>query len=100
MRPADFALERYFARWEFSCKHNLCASGIEGWSMADLLALADDESQRLWRELALGYTETAGHPLLRAEIASRYPGLSADDIYCYAGAQEAIGLLVSSLIEP
>ena len=34
--------------------------------MADLLALADDETRALWDGLALGYTESTGHPLLRA----------------------------------
>ena len=40
MRIADFALERFFARWEFAVKHLLCASDVEGWRMAELLALA------------------------------------------------------------
>ena len=37
--------------------------------MADLLALADDETRALWADLRLGYTESTGHPLLRREIA-------------------------------
>ena len=35
------------------------------------LALADDETSSLWDNLALGYTESAGHPLLRQEIARK-----------------------------
>ena len=70
MRIADFALERFFARWEFAVRHLLCASDVEGWRMADLLALADDETAALWADLRLGYTEAPGHPLLRAEIAT------------------------------
>ena len=42
--------------------------------MAELLAMADEETRALWDGLRLGYTETAGHPLLRAEIAALYPG--------------------------
>ena len=30
MRIADFALERYFARWEFAVGYLLCASDVEG----------------------------------------------------------------------
>ncbi len=30
MRIAEFALERYFARWEFSVEHLLCASDVAG----------------------------------------------------------------------
>ncbi|RPJ45508.1 MAG: aminotransferase, partial [Chloroflexi bacterium] len=66
---APFKLERYFARWEFSAPYLLCTSDIQGVPMKDLLALADVESCQLWDQLTLGYTETPGHPLLRAEIA-------------------------------
>ncbi len=69
VRIADFALERYFARWEFAVDHLLCASDVEGMPMADVLAMADDETRALWASLRLGYTESTGHPLLRAEIA-------------------------------
>ena len=74
MRIAEFALERYFARWEFAVRHLLCASEVEGWRMADLLALADDESAALWANLRLGYSEAPGHPLLRARADWPRPG--------------------------
>src|SRR5258705_193680 len=89
MRIADFALERYFARWEFAVEYLLCASDVEGYPMAELLALADAEARGLWENLRLGYTESTGHPLLRAEIASLYEGIAADDILVFAGAEEA-----------
>ena len=100
MRIADFALERYFARWEFAVRHVLCASDVEGWSMAELLALADDEARGLWDGLRLGYTESTGHPLLRAEIASLYETIAPDDVLVFAGAEEAIFCLVSVLVGP
>jgi aspartate/methionine/tyrosine aminotransferase len=100
MRIADFALERFFARWEFAVRHLLCASDVEGWRMADLLALADDESAALWADLRLGYTEAPGHPLLRAEIASLYDTIAADDVLVFAGAEEAIFCLSNVLLGP
>jgi aspartate/methionine/tyrosine aminotransferase len=100
MRIAEFALERFFARWEFAVRHLLCASDVEPWPMADLLALADDETARLWADLRLGYTESTGHPLLRAEIAGLYETLQADDILVFAGAEEAIFCLSSVLLGP
>ncbi len=100
MRIADFALERYFAQWEFAVEHLLCASDVEGWSMADLLALADPETRALWGGLRLGYTESTGHPLLRAEIASLYDGIGADDVLVFAGAQEAIFCVTHALLGP
>jgi len=100
MRIADFALERYFARWEFAVDHLLCASDVEGYPMADLLGLADDQTRGLWEGLALGYTESTGHPLLRAEIAALYSGLEADDVLVFAGAEEAIFCLANTTFGP
>jgi aspartate/methionine/tyrosine aminotransferase len=95
MRLADFALERYFARWEFAVDHLLCASDLQGYPMSEVLALADDETRAMWEHLALGYTESTGHPLLRREIAALYDGLEPDDILVFAGAEEAIFCLAN-----
>jgi len=100
VRIADFALERYFARWEFAVRHLLCASDVEGYPMADLLALADDEARALWDGLRLGYTESTGHPLLRREIASLYEGIEPDDVLVFAGAEEGIFCLANVLLGP
>jgi len=97
---ADFALERYFARWEFDARYLLCASDVEGYSMAELLDLADAETRALWDGLRLGYTESTGHPLLRQEIASLYDTIEADEVLTFAGAEEAIFCLMSVLIGP
>jgi hypothetical protein len=59
MRLHEFALERFFARWEFAAELLLCASDVEGWSMRDLLDLADEDGRRRWEDLRLGYTESA-----------------------------------------
>ncbi len=79
MEIADFKIERYFAQWEFAVPFVLGASDIEGYRQSELLAMADDECCRLWDGLTLGYTESRGHPLLRAEIASLYERIDADD---------------------
>jgi aspartate/methionine/tyrosine aminotransferase len=100
MRIADFALERYFARWEFAVEHLLCASDVQGVPMGDLLALADEETRGLWDRLTLGYTESTGHPLLRREIAGLYEGLEAEDVLVFAGAEEAIFCLMNILAGP
>ena len=99
-RIADFRLERYFARWEFAVEHLLCASDVEGYPMSELLALADPESRALWDGLRLGYTESTGHPLLRAEIASLYDTIEPDDVLVFAGAEEAIFCVASTVIGP
>jgi aspartate/methionine/tyrosine aminotransferase len=100
MRLADFALERYFARWEFAVRYVLCASDVEGWRMDELLAMADDETRALWDDLRLGYTESTGHPLLRAEIAELYEHVDPDGVLVFAGAEEAIFCLANVLVGP
>lgn len=95
---ADFALERYFAQWEFSVKHQLSASDVEPLTLAELLPLADDDSRRRWDELSLGYTESSGLPALREAIALQYRSLSAPDVLVVAGAEEGIFLLMQALV--
>ena len=93
-----FKLEQYFARWEFSAPYLLCSSDLEALSLRELLALADEETSRLWQELRLGYTETAGHPLLRREIAGLYEGVGPEDVLVFSGAQEPIFVAMSVLL--
>lgn len=100
MRIADFELERFFARWEFAVRHLMCASDVEGYPMAELLALADDETRGLWTDLRLGYTEATGHPRLRAEIAALYDRIEPDDVLVFSGAEEAIFCLLNVILGP
>jgi aspartate/methionine/tyrosine aminotransferase len=98
MRIPDFALERYFARWEFSVRHLLCASDVEGYSLQELLALADAPTRAAWDALRLGYTESAGHPALREEIARLYSTVDADEVITFVGAEEAIFLVMHAAL--
>ena len=100
VRIAEFALERYFARWEFAAEHLLCASDVQPYPMAELLALADDETRALWDGLELGYTESTGHPLLRREIAALYESIEPEDVLTFAGAEEAVFCLANVLLGP
>lgn len=73
LRP--FGLERFFAKYEFSTPYHLCCSDCEPLSMKQTLEYADEECLQLWENLSLGYTESAGLPLLRDEIAKSYNDL-------------------------
>jgi aspartate/methionine/tyrosine aminotransferase len=99
-RIEDFALERYFARWEFSVDHQLSASDVEPFTLSELLKLADDDSRARWERLSLGYTESAGLPALRAEIANLYPGMPPEHVLVAAGAEEAILLTMLATLQP
>lgn len=98
MQIADFALERYFARWEFAVRYVLCASDVEPVGMHELLAMADSDAQSRWDGLRLGYTESLGLPALRSEIAALYDGLTADDVITFAGAEEGVFLGMHALL--
>jgi aspartate/methionine/tyrosine aminotransferase len=94
-----FALERYFARHEFKARHLLSCSDCEALRMDALLAMADEETRRLWDNLKLGYTESQGHPRLRSAIAEHYRGLEAEDILVVV-PEEGIFLLMQALLAP
>ena len=84
-----FALERYFARYEFSTRYLLCSSDAQTMPVRDLLALEPGSMQRLG-DLSLGYTESRGSPALRQSIASLYEHGDAEAILVHAGSEEAI----------
>jgi aspartate/methionine/tyrosine aminotransferase len=101
MIPAECKLHRYFARWEFNVEHVLCDSDVEGYPLDELLSLADADSLSRWNTLTLGYTETAGHPLLREVIAEQYDKVKPDEIIvCGGGADEALFVTTHALLGP
>lgn len=97
MKLEPFALERFFARHEFNVKYNLCASDCETFTVGELLA-QEPGAADAFTALRLGYTETAGHPELRRQIAALYQGITADDILVFAGAEEAIFIFMNAVL--
>ncbi|HTJ83037.1 MAG TPA: aminotransferase class I/II-fold pyridoxal phosphate-dependent enzyme [Polyangiaceae bacterium] len=87
LRP--FALERFFAKYEFSVRHVLCASDCRTRTIGDLAKLEPDLLERI-ASLRLGYVDSRGTPSLRAVIASMYTAISPDEVLVFSGAQEAI----------
>jgi aspartate/methionine/tyrosine aminotransferase len=99
MQIEDFTLERYFARHEFSARYLLSPSDCESLSVRDLLSYADQETRQLWDGLRLGYTESPGHPALRAEIARLYTQIQPGDVL-EAAPEEAVFLAMHALLRP
>ncbi len=94
-----FKLERYYAEYEFSAKYMLSSSDCESLTMTELLAMASPESLQLWQNLKLGYTETPGHPRLRAEIARGYAHIKPENVVI-AAPEEAIFIAMQTLLNP
>lgn len=99
MNLPSFALERYFAKHEFSARYLLSSSDCESLSLQELLAMADSSTRELWDRLKFGYTESAGHPILRREIANLYKTVWPDDVLVLA-PEEGIFIALSALLGP
>lgn len=96
----EFALERFFDRFEFDLPHQLGSSDPETLSTRELLDLADADQRERWERLRLGYRTAAGDPDLRAAIASLYPGRGPDDVLVAVGAAEALLLAFAATLAP
>ncbi len=94
-----FRLERYFARYEFSAPYSLSSSDCESLRQEELLAIADPETAGLWSQLGLGYTESAGHPLLRKEIAGLYTNINPNQTLVLA-PEEGVFIAMTALLGP
>lgn len=95
----DFALETYFSRWEFSARYHMTASDAQSMTLADLLAMADDGDRAAFESQWLGYTETYGLPALREQIAQTHDSLAAEDVLCFAGAEEGVYTAMRVLLD-
>lgn len=80
MKLTEFAVERYFARYEFTAKYMLSSSDCDGFAMSEVLSLASPAEKSLWENLHLGYTETIGSPFLREAIKQHYTTINDDEI--------------------
>jgi len=94
---AEFKLERYFGQYEFAAQWLLSSSDCESMGVGELLQMADAEGEQLWHALHLGYTESPGHPLLRAEIARMYQQISPEQIIV-AAPEELIFIAMHTLL--
>lgn len=99
MELSPFKLERYFARYEFNVEYLLCSSDCETTSVQELLALEPGAAERLQR-LRLGYTESAGSPELRQEIAAMYTTIEPEQVLVFSGAEEAIYVFMQAHLKP
>ena len=99
MRLPDPAISTYVARWAPSMRHLLSSSDVQAWRLDELLALADPDDLARWGGLDLGYADSRGDPLLRAEIAGLYASVATDEVLCFAGIDEAIFVMVNVMAE-
>jgi aspartate/methionine/tyrosine aminotransferase len=99
MKFPAFALERYFAKYEFTTEYLLCSSDCEAMSLAELLAL-EPGSEALFQQTWLGYTESQGGLSLRVAICGLYASMQPEHVLVHSGAEEAIFLFMYAVLEP
>lgn len=92
-----FALERYFASYEFTAAHMLSCSDCEPLSQEALIQQSSANLQRLWKNLKLGYTYSMGDPGLREQIAELYSDVSAEQVLVLT-PEEGIYITMQSLL--
>ena len=80
MKINEFKLECYFAKHEFTAKYLLSSSDCDGYALPYLLSQATQNELALWEGITLGYTESAGNPLLREAIAQYYKIKSIENV--------------------
>jgi aspartate/methionine/tyrosine aminotransferase len=89
----DFAIERYFARYEFSTTYLLSSSDCDGFSLKYVLDLASEEEINSWHNLKLGYTETTGSPALRKAISKHYKTIRAENVLVSSPGEASFALM-------
>ena len=98
MKFAPFKIENFFRQHEFSAPYGISQSDTEPLTLDELLRYASPERREQFETLWLGYTETQGHPELRAAIADMHVGIGADDVLEVV-PEEGIFLPMSRLLE-
>ncbi len=96
----EFALERFFDRFEFELPYQLGSSDPDTLSVSELLGHAGPELRRRWETLQLSYRTCAGDSDLRSAVAALYPGRGADDVLIATGGAEALLVAFAASIGP
>lgn len=97
MNIKDFAVERYFARYEFTAKYLLSSSDCDGFPMKYILDLASSEEMEHWQNLKLGYTETRGSESLRNAIIQHYENIRFNNVIVCSPGEANFALMNTTL---
>ena len=99
MKIAPFSIEQFFAQYEFSTPHILCASDCESMSISELLHMTDS-SMDDFAALRLNYTESQGSVEMRTAVSALYPRTRPDHVVALAAPEEGIYLAMRTLLDP
>ena len=94
-----FSIEQFFAQYEFTTPHILCASDCETMTVAELLALAGMPLADLG-QLRLGYTDSQGSLAMRTAVSHTYRTVTPNDLIILTTPEEGIYIAMRALLEP
>jgi aspartate/methionine/tyrosine aminotransferase len=94
-----FALERLFARHEFTAQRLLSSSDCDALGLGDVIDGFDDDERAAWQALRLSYTDSRGALALRAAIAADYDSVDVEDLVTVV-PEEGVLLALTALLEP
>lgn len=96
---APSALERWFARHEFSAPHLACCSDVQPITLRELTAsIMDAGSLQAYQSVSLSYVDAAGTPELRAEVAARAGG-GVSPAAVVTGVPQELAFLVTTALD-
>ena len=99
MQLKPFLLDMWLDQYEHNIDFNLAASTGPSWTVADILALADEETRDRFLNHRLVYSRPAGADSLREAIAEMQ-GVPVDAVQIVTGASEALVALMWLAAEP
>lgn len=99
MQLKPFLLDAWLDQYEHGIEFNLAASTGPGWTVNDVLALADDETRHRFLNHKLVYSHPAGADGLREAIAEMQQ-VPVEAVQIVTGASEAIVALMWLAAEP
>ncbi len=96
MKLEKFEMERMQSEWENRVKYNLSESGVHPISIKELVA--EEDMQKEFLNLGIGYSQTNGTIPLRQLISSEYDGTGPDNVLVTNGGAEANYLCMWNLL--
>ena len=99
MQLKPFLLDTWLANYEHDVEFNLASSEGPGWTVNEVLNLADEEARQRFLGHRLAYGRPAGADGLREAIAEMHD-VSAECVQVVTGASEALVVLMWLAAEP
>ncbi len=90
-----FGIERWFTKYEFTVNINIAESGIQPFTLSEILEMGDEE----FSNIKIGYIESGGSQELRELASQTYKEKNWENILVTTGGLEANFLIYGMLVQ-